>query len=135
VAPDYPCGAPAIDAAVDTGVFIWRDCPSGEWRLKTAAAAGNVTYTGTVTSSAPYLSVAPVGLSSFDLLDSTSNPNQISFTFHTNGTSTDGFKFTAQYNSSNCLSMSVPSTVKVYFGPFRAPMGQDFTLETQSTCP
>ena len=34
VAPVYPCGPPPLNGAVDTGIFLWRDCPSGEWRLK-----------------------------------------------------------------------------------------------------
>ena len=69
IAPAYPCGPPALNGATDSGLFIWRDCPSGQWRLKTAAAGGNVTYSGKVTSSATYTSVTPVGLSGGDVVD------------------------------------------------------------------
>ena len=40
VAPVYQCGPPPLNAAVDQGVFLWRDCPTGEWRMKTAAGSG-----------------------------------------------------------------------------------------------
>jgi hypothetical protein len=134
VAPAYPCGAPNLNGAVDSGVFIWRDCPSGEWRLKTAAAGGTATFTGTVTSSAVYTSVRGVALSANDFLDYTTNPKQIVFTFHTSGSATDGVNFVPQDYSSNCLSISVPSPLTVYFGPFRAPVNGPFNLETQTAC-
>ena len=116
-------------------MFIWLDCPSGEWRLKTAAAGGSITYTGTVTSSANYSSVKPSGLSANDVLNFTSNPKQIAFTFRTSGTSTDGVNFIPNAGASNCLSITTPATNKVYFGPFRTPLAPPFELDTQGNCP
>jgi hypothetical protein len=136
IAPAYPCGPPALNPAVDVGVFIWRDCPSGEWRLKTAAAGGSVTYTGTATSSLSYVSVRGVGLSGGDTVDFTSNPQQVAFTFFTTGTDTDGVNFTPQDGSSTCLMINGPSSLsQVYVGPFRVQVTQPFSLETQKTCP
>jgi len=135
VAPAYPCGAHALNGAVDNGVFIWKDCPSGEWRLKTSAAGASVVYTGTVTSSATFTSVKGVGLASNDVLDFTTNPKQIAFTFHTNGSATDGVNFVSQDNTSNCLSITAPGITQIYIGQFRVPVNQPFDLDTQSTCP
>jgi hypothetical protein len=134
IAPAYPCGSPGLNGAVDSGVFIWRDCPSGEWRLKTAVAGGSNTFSGTVTSDANYSGVAGVGLSGSDSVNN-SNPKQILFTFYTNGTGTDGVNFTPQDYSSNCLAINAPASTPVYFGPFRIPEGKSFSLETQSACP
>jgi hypothetical protein len=135
VAPVYPCGPPTLNGAVDNGVFIWRDCPSGEWRLKTSAAGSSIVYSGTVTSSATFTSVKGVGLAGNDVLDFTTNPNQIAFTFHTSGSATDGVNFISPESASNCLSISAPGIAQVYIGPFRAPVNQPFDLNTQSTCP
>ncbi len=134
IAPAYPCGPPALNGATDSGVFIWRDCPSGQWRLKTAAAGGSVTYSGKVTSSTTYTSVTPVGLSGSDVVDYSTNPKQIAFTFNTTGGSTDGVNFIPQDGSNNCLKLDVPSMTQVYFGPFRVAVTPPFDLDTQGAC-
>jgi hypothetical protein len=134
IAPAYQCGPPAINGATDTGVFIWRDCPSGQWRMKTAAGGGTVTYVGTVTSSAAYSSVAGVGLNGSDSLDYTTNPSQIAFSFKTVGKSTDGVNFNSQNGASNCLQINAPGVSQVHYGPFRILINQPFDLDTQTTC-
>ncbi len=135
VAPAYPCGAPPLNGTLDTGVFIWRDCPSGQWRLKTAAGGSSETYIGKISSSANFVSVTPVGLDAGDAVDSTSNPTQISFVFATSGSETDGVNFNVADGTSNCLKLDAPSGVQVFYGPFRVPfLAQPFDLDTQSTC-
>ena len=135
IAPAYQCGPPPLNGATDSGVFIWRDCPSGQWRMKTAAAGSTVTYNGTVTSTAAYTSVAGVGLTSSDSLDYTTNPNQIVFSFKTVGKSTDGVNFVPHDGASTCLQISAPGGLsQVHLGPFRVLVDQPFDLDTQSTC-
>ena len=133
--PAYPCGAPTINPAVDSGAFVWRDCPTGTWLLRTTAAGGNITYTATITSSAPFTSVKGVSVSPYDLLDFTTNPQQIALSVHTKGTSSKGVNFIPQDGASNCLSITAPGITQVYMGPFRVPVSQPFELDTQSTCP
>ncbi len=48
---------------------------------------------------------------------------------------TDGVNFTAADVSTNCLTITAPASIPVYFGPFRVPENQNFSLETQSSCP
>lgn len=134
VAPAYPCGPPTINPAVDSAVFVWRDCPSGEWRLKTAAGGGAVSYSGRISAAVPYTSVKPVGLNSYDSLDYTTNPQQIVFAFSTRNTSTDGVNFRAPDGTSICLKIDAPAAVQVLYGPFRSPVAQPFDLETQHPC-
>ena len=134
LAPAYPCGSPNLNGAVDSGLYIWRDCPSGEWRLKTAVAGASNTYSGTVTSNADYSGVVGVGTNASDIVTNT-DPKQISFTFHTAGTNTDGVNFTPQNFSSNCLVLSAPASTPIFFGPFRIPEPPSFNLETQTACP
>jgi hypothetical protein len=95
-------------------MFIWRDCPSGQWRLKTAAARGSVTYSGKVTSSTTYTSVTPVGLSGSDVVDYSINPKQIAFTFNTTGGSTGGQLHSAGWEQ-QLPQGGCPSITQVYF--------------------
>jgi len=135
VSPAYQCGPPAINTLTDYGIFIWRDCPSGQWRMRTAAAGGTVTFNGTVTSSANYTSVAGVALNASDSLNYTTDPKQIVFKFKTTGKASDGINFLPQDGASTCLQITAPGLSQVYFGPFRFPMSQPFNLDTQSACP
>jgi hypothetical protein len=130
----YACGAPPLDGSVDSGMFLWRDCPSGEWRLQTVAAGGHVDYAATITSSATFLSVKGISLDALDVLDYTTNPSQISFTFGTEGKGPDGVKFIAQDGASTCLSVAVPPGLPVLYGPFRVPVTPPFNVETQGPC-
>ncbi len=134
IAPAYQCGPPPLNGATDSGVFIWRDCPSGQWRMKTAAGGATITYTGTVTSTAAYTSVAGVGLNSSDSLNYTTDPKQIVFSFKTVGKATDGVNFVPQNGASSCLSISAPGATQVHLGPFRVLVSQPFDLDTQSAC-
>jgi hypothetical protein len=134
VAPAYSCGAPTFDGAVDSGMFLWRDCPSGEWRLKTVAAGGSVTYSATITSTASYASVEGQGLDALDTLDYTTNPNQIVFSFGTTGNGTDGVNFTAQDAAGVCLKVAAPAGTPVLYGPFRVPLTPPFDVRTQAPC-
>jgi ASPIC and UnbV/FG-GAP-like repeat len=135
VAPLFQCGPPTINPLTDTGVFVWMDCPTGQWRVQNASGGGSVTFTGTLTSSEPYTSVKAVGLTTFDTLDYTTNPNQVAFTVHNNGTGTKGFNAQPVDGTTNCLSMTVPTTTEVYYGPFRMRLNQPLDLGTQRACP
>jgi hypothetical protein len=134
VARAYACGAPTLDGAVDSGVFLWRDCPSGEWRLKTLAAGGHVEFVGTITSSAAYTSVKGVGLDDLDTLDYATDPSRIAFTFGTMGRGPDGVNFLPQAGTSTCVSVTGPPGIPVFYGPFRQPLTPPFNVETQDAC-
>ncbi len=66
VAPVYACGAPSIDASNDRAVFLWRDCPTGEWRFKATAGGGVVNYKGSVSSGSAFQYVREVGTTDAD---------------------------------------------------------------------
>ncbi len=134
IAPAYPCGPPALDGTVDSGVFIWRDCPSGQWRMRTASAGGNITYIGKVTSSSTYTNVAGVALSGTDVVDNSTNAKLISFSLTTSGGNLDGVNFLPQDGTNNCLKLDAPALTQVYYGPFRTPIAQPFDLDTQGAC-
>ena len=131
----YQCGPPAINTAVDKGIFLWRDCPSGEWRLKTAAAGSStsVIFAGSFTSSAPFVSVKPVGLTTADMLD-VSVPSQITFRLDTRYKASDGINFTPADKSRTCMKLDLPAGMPVFYGPFRVPVTPPFDLDRQVAC-
>jgi hypothetical protein len=133
-APPYQCGAPAINGAVDSGVFIWRDCPSGEWRLKVTGAGSKIVYRGRASSTANFTKVVGQGIEAVDIVDSTSNPKQVSFEFQQQGNGTDGVNFTPQDRHSVCLRIDAPAGANVYYGPFRAQVTTPIDLDTRGAC-
>ncbi len=134
VAPAYPCGPPPLNGAVDNGIFVWQDCPTGEWRLRTAAGGGSAVYAGTITSTATYARVSGVGLNSADQLNFTANPKQIVFRFDTRGSATDGANFKPREGTSTCMKVTAPSGSHVFYGPFRKPLVPPCDLNSQAPC-
>jgi hypothetical protein len=131
-APAYPCGAPPLNGARDSGIFLWRDCPSGEWRMKTVAAGGSATYAGTITSSHDYVRVKGIALNAADQLNVAGS--RITFRFDTRGTGTDGVNFVPRDGAKTCLEVQTPAGARVYYGPFRKPVTPPFDLESQARC-
>ncbi|HET7204911.1 MAG TPA: CRTAC1 family protein [Steroidobacteraceae bacterium] len=130
----YQCGPPTINGATDSGVFIWRDCPTGEWRLKVASAGASINYRGTITSGASFTSVKPQSLEADDSVGWTSNSSQITFNFMQKWNGTDGVNFTPQDRRSACLRIDAPTGAKVYYGPFRKLVTAPIDLNTRGPC-
>jgi hypothetical protein len=133
-APPYQCGQPSFDGARDAALFIWQDCPTGEWRMKVTSAGATINYQGTVTSTAAFVSVKNVGLEGDDVVNSTSDPRRISFSFVSKGTGSDGVNFLAKEGASACLSVTAPTGARVLYGPFRAPISEPINLDTRAPC-
>jgi hypothetical protein len=133
LAPAYPCGAPKLNGWQDKGVFVWRDCPSGKWSVRVLSANTTITYQGTVTSTSNFVTIKPQGLETGDSLN-TSNPKQISFTFISKGTGSDGVDFKLPDGASVCLNVTAPSTGQITMGPLRIPISQPTDLDGQWGC-
>jgi hypothetical protein len=133
-APPYQCGQPSFDGSRDAAVFIWQDCPTGEWRMKVTSAGTTINYKGTVTSTAAYTSVKKVGLESNDVVDATTDPKTIVFSFVSTGSGSDGVNFLAKEGAGVCLSVTAPTGAKVLYGPFRSPVTEPIDLNTRRPC-
>ena len=134
VAPGYPCGAPPLNGAVDAGIFLWQDCPSGEWRLKAVAAGGAITFAGTLTTITRLHERQRRRARECDVLDWLTNPYQIAFRFNASGNGIDGVNFLPQGNTKTCVKTSAPAGVKIFVGPFRKPLTTPFELSSQAPC-
>lgn len=130
-----PCGDPGYNAATETGLFIWKNCTSGVWSARFVAASGFTLYTGTVVSSLPLSSVVPVSIESTgDVLNSTTNPSQISYSLSVGKGNMDGFDFQPQAGSGTCVNISSPTGRPVYVGAARMLVGVPFSLATLQGC-
>jgi hypothetical protein len=130
----YQCGSPTLNGAVDSGVFVWRDCATGQWSMRVMSANTAITYQGTITSSTSnFTSSRPRALEPNDVLD-TSNPKQIGFTLNSTGTGFDGMDFDLPDGADACLQIAAPSGAQLFMGPFKTPISAPANLETQDPC-
>ena len=59
--PATECGQPAYDSATDAGVFIWKDCGTGEWSVRVTGGGSStgLSYQGMVESAGGYNGYTP----------------------------------------------------------------------------
>jgi ASPIC and UnbV len=132
VAPAYPCGQPNLNGSQDKGVFVWRDCATGEWSMRVMSANTTITYQGTITSASNFTTVTPRGLETNDVFNT--SLKQIGFTFISKGTGSDGMDFKLPDGANACLNVTAPSGARLYMGPLKIPISQPTDLETQWGC-
>ncbi len=132
-APAYQCGPPKFDSTKDRGVFIWRDCPSGEWRMRTMSAGAQINYRGKFTSGTSYGKVTGTGLESGEDSFNVAS-NQITYNFVTKWSNQDGLNFIPQDGASACMQVDAPADAQVFYGPFRVPMAEPFNLDSRQPC-
>ena len=132
-------GRPAIDRDTDQALFLWQDLVTGEWNV--VASAGGVTqrmsFAGVVESDLGFSQVMPVNIENSDLLDNTSNLNELIFNLSvaTNGGPIDEFKFSTPAGASTCFNVNdAPSGNVVLLGEGRVPLLAPFDLTTFQSC-
>ena len=131
----YACGEPSIDAATETGLFLWQDCPSDVWHMRVTAGGGpKITYEGRVDATQPFPS-APVGFSleGSDSLDS-SNPLAVLYELKVSGAGRDGFAFETPASGQTCFAVTSPLDAQVYLGEEKDSVGTSLDLATLGDC-
>ena len=129
------CGPPPLNGAVDNGVFVWRDCPTGEWRLQDRRRWWQRGHTPARSLRQRTMCASKVSASTAqDQLNFTANPKQIVFRFDTRGAATDGANFQPREGTSTCMKVTAPSGSQVFYGPFRKPLTPPFDLNSQAPC-
>jgi hypothetical protein len=130
------CGEPNFDPATESGVFIWKDCNSGQWQTRVTAGGGTkgITYTGSVLSSATFSAVTPFSVESSDILDSTTDPLKIAYQLKTYRPGIDGFDFLPAAGSTLCFELDGPARATVFVGANRTVVTPPFDMETLGAC-
>jgi len=86
VGADTACFEPVFDSATEQGVFLWRDCPTGQWQVR--ISNGGIPTVGTraignVSSSGGFSSIGEFSLEGNDTLDTVTDPSRIDYNIRT----------------------------------------------------
>jgi len=132
------CGEPAYLTDLDRGLFVWKDCGSGEWNVRVTAGGSSTiaTYLGAidvdVASAGRFSSFSRKSFESGDNLDFTAD--RIDFTMTTARAGEDGFSFYLSNGEPGCLSLSTPIDVPIFLGSSHRQVSAPFSLATLSGC-
>jgi hypothetical protein len=128
------CGAPTFDPATDKGIFLWKDCATGQWRMR-ASAGGDcdgVDYTGRIRAESRFDSVLGQSIESHDTLDI--DTQLVDYRLRVWNLGIDGIDFSYPAGSSACFELDAPTDVPVRVGPRALPQAVPLDLETLSDC-
>lgn len=131
----FECGEPDVDRTVESGVFLWRDCPSNTWRARFAAGGGpTITFDGIVSSDQSFASTpVPFNIEGNDLFD-TSDPQIIIYGLKVTGAAQDGFDLETAVGAQTCFELNAPGGEQIYLGVGKDPVGTSISLETLGSC-
>ena len=129
------CGEPAFSGATDRATFLWQDCDgSNRWHLRVTGGGTStgLTYQGSIQSLGGVASLAGVSLEANDVLDTTSDPNVLSYALSVWNAGIDGFDFTPSADA--CFTPIAPD-VPAYLGVNRVPVvSSTLNLSTLQVC-
>jgi hypothetical protein len=121
----YACGEPSIDAAVDRGIFVWKECYMNIWRVRFAAGGEAQIFKGRVASDVAIDTVNTVGWG--NVLD-LSDPTTLVFEIKEANARLKGFNLIPGAGSTrHCLDLEFPSGTPIYYGPLKERV-QSFDL-------
>lgn len=133
-----PCGRPTFNAAVDQGVYLWRDCGTDVWHM--AATAGGaptqVIYQGDISSNMAILDLTPNSIEINDILDANPAPHIVDFELRMKTTGYDGFDFALSVGASACFTVSTasPGDGSVTVGAVQTTLTTPLSLSTLGAC-
>ena len=130
----YACDEPIIDKSSETGVFLWRDCPSNSWQMRVTAGGGpKIVYEGQVTAEQSF----PSAPTEFSLEGSDSlvgGVQTIQYSLNVANTGWDGFGFEAPASGQTCFEVAAPGGAQIYLGVGKDPVGSSVDLATLGAC-
>ncbi len=131
------CGKPAnYDPATVPGIFIWKTCSTGEWKVRVAAgSASNTKFTGLLTSDRAMTGVKGVRLETRDSVTTNNAGTRVTYDLAVSGKGIDGFNFTLASSATQaCFSSN--EGAPVYVGKSGTPVGTPVDLANDgAACP
>ncbi len=130
------CGQPDFSRFTDRGVFVWQNCGSGDWSLRTTnggqgdelATEGRLTSSSEVMDFEGFnLDPGPSGMQ--DLVDS-SDLTDIDFRLRVFNVAQDGFNFRLDEEATTCLFVRNSADVPVVVGRNNIEFSAPFNLQT-----
>ncbi len=133
------CGNPNVDASTQSGRWLWQDCTTGNWEMRTTGGGSGsiVTYAGGISSDRVFTSVQPVGLERGATgSDSLTTPTTKSIAYRMNviGAGVDGLRFSHPNAARVCVQGDGAGEI-FYVGPTRTIAKTPFNLADLGACP
>ncbi|MDX9741851.1 MAG: hypothetical protein RBT81_11830, partial [Gammaproteobacteria bacterium] len=125
------CGMPAYDAGRDDGIFLWRNCGTGEWHARLTAGGGPQRGHGGGVNGSAVSGVTSIALEADDVLR-TVGPTRLEFRMIVAGANVDGFRFMPAESSRACFDVDTASIVRV--GAAGRMIATPFRLDTLGPC-
>jgi len=134
-----PCGAPSYSPGAVQGLFLWKNCTTGEWTVRATAGGSptTVTYVGEVSADQNLSLVSLFSLERNDVVDNTTDPMRISYTLKMKNSGQDGYTFSFPSGTNACFTVDPgsPGGGTVLVGAGKTPLNNPFDLETLVSCP
>ena len=131
-----PCGPagglPAYNPPNANGVFMGKNCATGQWKLRVASGTSK-SFRGSLKSSQPFTNVTGVSVEANDIVD-TSNPLVITYKLGVGGAGDDGFNFSFPEAANVCFDSTQPAGVVVRVGGVGTVVQEPFDLRTLGPC-
>jgi len=129
------CGAPLFHPSLDKALFVYKDCNSGIWSVRSSAggSTAGLRFKGTVAAEGTFGVVTGYSLESSDSIDVTSG-DIIDFSLDVIAAGVDGFNFSDNGASQLCFELETPADVRVLIGPKHLPVETPFDLAGMGAC-
>jgi hypothetical protein len=125
-------GLPAYKPPNANGIFMGRNCVTGEWKLRVASGTSK-SFRGSLKSNLPFTNVTGVSVEANDIVD-TSNPLVITYKLGVGGAGEDGFNFSFPEAANVCFDSTQPTGVVVRVGGVGNIVQEPFDLRTLGPC-
>ena len=128
------CGEPSFDNSVDRATFLWQDCATGVWSLRSMGGGtpNRLDFTGEISVIGGLQNLIPVQIEASDTLDN-STPNRFVYNLIVYQNSIDGFDF--ELSAEACFTPDASSSLPIYLGQTRALLTtDDISLTTGDAC-
>ncbi len=132
------CGAPQIDQNVDAGLWLWRDCESGNWEMRATGGGSDTfaSYGGSFSTATSFTGMRAFNLEKTgayeDVVEAVA-PNSIHYNLNVIGRFQDGFTFGNAGPAGICLHSDSPGST-VFVGPDATPAISPFNLADLGSC-
>ena len=134
---EVACGAPNYDLATEQAMFVWKDCVTGDWFLRTTAGGSPsaITYVGGITSGDGFEFALGRSLESNDVLDNATDPTVLVYSLAVASSFQDAINFRPVTEVGTCLTLDTPASGPILLGSSKTPISSPFDLGTLTVCP
>ena len=122
------CGVPDTTVDAGGGIYLWRDCDTGQWRLQVIGSETLQNLAGVISSDQGINNILAENLETVDQYTSASD--KLDFNLDTRSGDEDGFSFYLSELEGSCINIANAETVNVRIGARQIELAVPFDLKT-----